>query len=764
MFEHCWLIVLRGKMLRRLPAALLRRDRLAPSPALRAAACCTCSCSGRTSRSSRASGVVYDVAARAQLAFLALAALRRRDRRATTCSSPGRRSSRSGTTCAAACRRRGTRPRGRGDGRGGRRARPRVPDQDARQPVPRCTADPLPDPAVPARGRAGARSTRRRLQLGALDDRRRARRLAGDRDRPRRRSRSVRRGGWRSSSSVDAEYVVGDARELPFADGVVRRRLLVQRAPASRQGGRARCGRRDPPGACGPSGLVWIEMPNARGPLNLVRQARRGFSAGTGQDVRYWTLGELRETFGAIGPVSITADGFLTINPQTADLDLLRRARRLVVRVSDAAAPCVGPRPRSRRGCRQRGRARPEARREPGADVALASVGCWSASPLLAAGALAVKLEDGGPVLYRQRRVGKDGEEFELLKLRTMVVGAEKIGAGYAVDRGDPRITRTGRLLRRLSIDELPQLWNVVRGDMSVIGPRPTLGYQVERYDERQRRRLEVKPGITGWAQIHGRASRPLGGPDRAGRLVRRAPLAEGRPRDPRAHTAGPVQRHVQGHHGRLEPQRLAFASLTTVLFTCAGQRVDIVSAFRRAGARTVAVDADPLAPALYHAHERAIVPLVDHPGYLPALQELVREHECTARDPARRPRPPAPRRAPRRARRSARAPACSGGGQTHRGQVRGPPVLRAARHPLAGELAARRAAGRALVPGARQAPARLRLARTSIGPRIARSSTSTFAARLPSRSCSRSASVRSSRSTSSATSRAAASARSRGR
>jgi lipopolysaccharide/colanic/teichoic acid biosynthesis glycosyltransferase len=143
------------------------------------------------------------------------------------------------------------------------------------------------------------------------------------------------------------------------------------------------------------------------------------------------------------------------------------------------------------------------------ADVALASAGLLVASPLLAAGALAVKLQDGGPVLYRQRRVGKDGEEFELLKLRTMVVGAEKLGAGYAVDRGDPRITRTGRALRRLSIDELPQLWNVIRGEMSVIGPRPTLRYQVERYTPRQRKRLEVKPGITGWAQIHGRAALP---------------------------------------------------------------------------------------------------------------------------------------------------------------------------------------------------------------------------------------------------------------
>jgi lipopolysaccharide/colanic/teichoic acid biosynthesis glycosyltransferase len=143
------------------------------------------------------------------------------------------------------------------------------------------------------------------------------------------------------------------------------------------------------------------------------------------------------------------------------------------------------------------------------ADVALASFGLVLASPFIAAAAVAVKLQDGGPVLYRQRRVGKDGVEFELLKVRTMVEGAEKLGAGYAVDKGDSRITRTGRILRRLSIDELPQLWNVVRGDMSVIGPRPTLSYQVERYTPRQRRRLEVKPGITGWAQVHGRAAVP---------------------------------------------------------------------------------------------------------------------------------------------------------------------------------------------------------------------------------------------------------------
>ena len=142
-------------------------------------------------------------------------------------------------------------------------------------------------------------------------------------------------------------------------------------------------------------------------------------------------------------------------------------------------------------------------------DVAIAGGALLVASPLLVLAALAVKLEDGGPVLYRQTRVGRDGTDFELLKLRTMIVGAETMGAGLAVNRGDDRITRTGRLLRKLSLDELPQLWNVVRGEMSVIGPRPTLRYQVEKYNERQRHRLDVKPGITGWAQVNGRATLP---------------------------------------------------------------------------------------------------------------------------------------------------------------------------------------------------------------------------------------------------------------
>ena len=143
------------------------------------------------------------------------------------------------------------------------------------------------------------------------------------------------------------------------------------------------------------------------------------------------------------------------------------------------------------------------------ADVAVAGFGLLVTAPVIGIAAAAVKLSDGGPVLYRQERVGKDGVPFELLKLRTMVVGAESMGAGAAVDRDDPRITGVGELLRRTSIDELPQLWNVIRGEMSVIGPRPTLAYQVERYTPHQRRRLEVRPGLTGWAQVHGRARLP---------------------------------------------------------------------------------------------------------------------------------------------------------------------------------------------------------------------------------------------------------------
>jgi len=130
-------------------------------------------------------------------------------------------------------------------------------------------------------------------------------------------------------------------------------------------------------------------------------------------------------------------------------------------------------------------------------------------SPLLAAACLAIRLEGGGSPIYRQRRIGKGGAEFDLYKLRTMVSGAESMGAGLAVDEGDPRITRVGALLRRLSLDELPNLVNVLRGEMSLVGPRPTVQVQVAQYSERQRGRLAVEPGITGWAQVKGRAALP---------------------------------------------------------------------------------------------------------------------------------------------------------------------------------------------------------------------------------------------------------------
>jgi lipopolysaccharide/colanic/teichoic acid biosynthesis glycosyltransferase len=142
-------------------------------------------------------------------------------------------------------------------------------------------------------------------------------------------------------------------------------------------------------------------------------------------------------------------------------------------------------------------------------DVVIATAGLALTSPILAAAMLAIRLESRGSPIYRQRRVGKDGAPFEMLKLRTMVSGAETMGAGMAVNYGDPRITRVGAILRRWSLDELPNLVNVLRGEMSIVGPRPTIQAQVDQYTPEQRRRLEVKPGITGWAQVNGRASLP---------------------------------------------------------------------------------------------------------------------------------------------------------------------------------------------------------------------------------------------------------------
>lgn len=142
-------------------------------------------------------------------------------------------------------------------------------------------------------------------------------------------------------------------------------------------------------------------------------------------------------------------------------------------------------------------------------DLAIAGTVSIVTAPLLALLALAVRLESPGHPVYAQTRVGKDGRLFEIYKLRTMVQGAEFTGAGLAIQEGDDRITRIGKLLRRYSLDELPNLWNVLRGEMSIIGPRPTLEVQVLQYTDRERGRLAVKPGITGWAQVNGRASLP---------------------------------------------------------------------------------------------------------------------------------------------------------------------------------------------------------------------------------------------------------------
>ena len=142
-------------------------------------------------------------------------------------------------------------------------------------------------------------------------------------------------------------------------------------------------------------------------------------------------------------------------------------------------------------------------------DVAIAIVALVVSAPVLAIAALAIKFDSRGPVLYLARRVGRDGVDFELYKLRTMHTGSDPVGVGTPVLAGDPRVTRVGELLRRFSLDELPNLVNVVRGEMAVVGPRPTLAAQVDEYTPHQRRRLEVKPGLTGWAQVNGRAGIP---------------------------------------------------------------------------------------------------------------------------------------------------------------------------------------------------------------------------------------------------------------
>jgi lipopolysaccharide/colanic/teichoic acid biosynthesis glycosyltransferase len=142
-------------------------------------------------------------------------------------------------------------------------------------------------------------------------------------------------------------------------------------------------------------------------------------------------------------------------------------------------------------------------------DIVVAGAALVFFSPVLLAAMVAIRLESPGSPIYRQRRVGMNGDEFDVLKLRTMVTGAEHIGAGMAIDEGDTRITRVGGFLRRTSLDEIPNLVNVLMGEMTVIGPRPTIPVQVSQYTERQWGRLAVKPGLTGWAQVNGRAALP---------------------------------------------------------------------------------------------------------------------------------------------------------------------------------------------------------------------------------------------------------------
>jgi lipopolysaccharide/colanic/teichoic acid biosynthesis glycosyltransferase len=143
------------------------------------------------------------------------------------------------------------------------------------------------------------------------------------------------------------------------------------------------------------------------------------------------------------------------------------------------------------------------------ADIAIAAVALVLLSPVLLLAAVAIRLSGRGPVLYRQRRVGWKGAEFEMLKLRTMELGSDPIGVGTVVGRDDPRVTRPGRFLRRTSLDEVPNLINVLRGEMAIVGPRPTIPAQVKDYTPRQHRRHEVRPGLTGWAQVRGRAGIP---------------------------------------------------------------------------------------------------------------------------------------------------------------------------------------------------------------------------------------------------------------
>lgn len=143
-------------------------------------------------------------------------------------------------------------------------------------------------------------------------------------------------------------------------------------------------------------------------------------------------------------------------------------------------------------------------------DILLSIIGIVILLPLFLIVAIAIKLDSKGPLIFKQKRLGQGGVVFEIYKFRTMVIGAEQMGSGVYCEKGDPRVSRVGKVLRNLSIDELAQFINVLKGDMSLIGPRPPLTYHpwnIEDYTEEQKKRFLVKPGVTGWAQIHGRKS-----------------------------------------------------------------------------------------------------------------------------------------------------------------------------------------------------------------------------------------------------------------
>ena len=254
----------------------------------------------------------------------------------------------------------------------------------------------------------------------------------------------------------------------------------------------------------------------------------------------------------------------------------------------------------------------------------LASAGALLVSaPVLALAALAIRRESPGGVFYRQRRSGLYGRPFEMLKLRTMVSGAEHIGAGLAINENDSRITRVGALLRRTSLDELPNLVNVLRGEMSLIGPRPTLPAQVRAVHRAPARASlgQARDHRLGPGQRAGLAA--VAGADRARPVLHRTPLAGTGSADPapqrgaRARGLGRVQGRDRGLGG-------THVSPPAVLLTGAGKRYDIVSCFARL-TKTVVADPAPLAPAQYAAQVRTAVPLIaDENGARIASREIL--------------------------------------------------------------------------------------------------------------------------------------------